>query len=323
MVLSNDIAALIGFGCEAVLYGAYCILFLISLHVLIWRRRSRDLNTPLLFANCMLFFSCTAHFALEFNHYYTTLQATGVPNFANETKRLFGADILISLIDFMGDMVLIYRCWLVWGKNYWVIILPFLTAVSGFACLMEVMHLLLSIDPSAPVAPAQVVPLGIAGYALPLCTNVLVTALIVVRIWYASLKIPDAGLSLGTRRTTRHAMSIVVESGALYLAVQLVFVVLFSIKHPAQAIVAVMAVQIYGIAPTLIIIRVGLGITTEPTHPIPGTHISWGFPTSNQDSTTRITADSRFAVITNDIELGSRKSLDTGKEISVSSSVAI
>lgn len=53
-------------------------------------------------------------------------------NFAAETKELFVADILISLIDLCGGIVLLHRCWLIWDKNYLVIILPFLTAVGGF-----------------------------------------------------------------------------------------------------------------------------------------------------------------------------------------------
>jgi hypothetical protein len=40
-------------------------------------------------------------------------------------------------------------------------------------------------------------------------------------------------------------MGIVIESGVLYLAVQIVLVTLFAIGHPAQGIVAVIAVQIY------------------------------------------------------------------------------
>jgi hypothetical protein len=45
--------------------------------------------------------------------------------------------------------------------------------------------------------------------------------------------------------TSRPAIDIVVDSGMVYLAVQLVFVVLFAIWHPAQGIVAVNAVQIH------------------------------------------------------------------------------
>ena len=48
-----------------------------------------------------------------------------------------------------------------------------------------------------------------------------------------------------TTRLARNAIAIIVESGALYLATQLVFVVLVNTTQPAQAIVAVMAVQIY------------------------------------------------------------------------------
>jgi hypothetical protein len=46
-------------------------------------------------------------------------------------------------------------------------------------------------------------------------------------------------------KTGRAAIDIIIESGMLYLAVQLVFVILFAIRHPAQAILARIAVQVY------------------------------------------------------------------------------
>lgn len=120
------------------------------------------------------------------------------------------------------------------------------------------------------------------------------TSLIVYRIWYTSRAIPDTPLEIG-QGATRRAMMLIVESGALYLLFQLVFVILFAIPHPAEAILAVMAVQIYvrntssdvdpskrvlslsqGIAPTLIIIRVGLGISSENTSGVVlSTRIKW------------------------------------------------
>ena len=53
------------------------------------------------------------------------------------------------------------------------------------------------------------------------------------------------GLYRSARSTGRTAVAIVVESGLLYLVTQVVFVVLFALGHPAQAILAVIAVQIY------------------------------------------------------------------------------
>lgn len=282
MALSNDMAALTGFACEAVVYGVHCVLFALSVMVLVKRNRSdRNVNTIIATANVILFLVCTTHFVIEFHHFYTTLQATGVDDFAAETKPLVGADILISLADLIGDGILIYRCWLIWGKNYLVVVIPSLCAVSGFACVTVVVYLLLSIDPSAPVAPEQLVPLATAGYSLPLATNVLVTVLIVLRIWYISPASDPNIRGISTpSRIARRAIDIVVESGALYMVTQIIFVALFVTRHPAQAIIGVIAVQIYGIVPTLIIIRATSGSSVISTIQRTTEVLSWDPPVS-------------------------------------------
>lgn len=61
----------------------------------------------------------------------TSQTTTGVDGFANETSVLVGADILISVTDFFGELILIYRCWLLWSKNYWIILVPSLTSIVG------------------------------------------------------------------------------------------------------------------------------------------------------------------------------------------------
>ncbi|KAH8087866.1 hypothetical protein BXZ70DRAFT_538501 [Cristinia sonorae] len=263
-MLDNDLAALIGFGCEALMYGIYVVIFVLSL-VFLYSGRRTQTNRLMTLSISILFILCTAHFALEFNHFYRTLERTGVAGYATETKELFAADILISLIDFVGDVVLLHRCWLVWGKNYHVVILPLLTAAAGFACGMSGLGILLNIDPTAPQAPLAVRPLGTAAFTLPLATNFLITILTVVRLYSMASKSRAAnnGNPVTTTSHVKKAVAIVVESGLLYLIGQLVFVILFSIGHPAQGIVAVIVVQIYGIAPTLISFRVGLGIATE------------------------------------------------------------
>ena len=101
-------------------------------------------------------------------------------------------------------------------------------------------------DPSAPIVPPSLVPVGLAGFVLPLCTNVMVTGLIAGRIWMLSPhKVYDLRGVYFPEGTGRQAIDIVIESGALYLVVQLVFVILFAMHHPAQGVVGVIAVQIY------------------------------------------------------------------------------
>ncbi|KAH9941746.1 uncharacterized protein BXZ73DRAFT_41625 [Epithele typhae] len=263
-MLPNDIAALIGFACEAALWGMYVILFGISMVLFLLRStRGTQSSYTLAVASTVLFLACTGHFAIEFNHFYTVLWATGVDGFSSETTPLIGADLLISTCDLLGDFILLYRCWMVWGRNWYIILLPSMTAIAGFACIAQAIHFIITTNSTASVPPPAIVPLTTASYALPLCTNAMTTGLIVFHIWRFTSRYKDENgetLSLpSTARLARTASGIIIESGVLYLVAQLTLVVLVSIKHPAEAIVAVGAVQIYGIAPTLIIIRVGLG----------------------------------------------------------------
>lgn len=74
----------------------------------------------------------------------------------------------------------------------------------------------------------------------------MVTGLIAGRIWMLSPhKVYDLRGVYFPEGTGRQAIDIVIESGALYLVVQLVFVILFAMHHPAQGVVGVIAVQIY------------------------------------------------------------------------------
>ncbi|KAG2030042.1 hypothetical protein BDR03DRAFT_975101 [Suillus americanus] len=266
MAVSINVTETVALVCEALLYGVYCVLFIVSVVILI--KHYRVPNRAIWVANCLLFTIATTHFVLVFNHFYIALEHAPLSEFNDETPALMGANLLSSVADLVGDLLLIYRCWLLWGKNSYVIILPLLTALGGFGCILPIPSLLLSIDPTSPVPPTQLVPLTTAGYALPLCTNIMVTGLIAGRLWYIS-RIPVVDehgkpvilkIAAGGR-----PMMLIIESGALYMVTQLIFVVLVAIGNPAEAILSYVGTQIYGIASTLIIIRVGLGISSEQT----------------------------------------------------------
>lgn len=165
------------------------------------------------------------------------------------------------------------------------------------------------------MAPASIVPWGLAAFVLPLVTNVIVTTLIAMRIWYLSPRKVRDMRSARFPTTGRATIDIVIESGMLYVVVQLIFVILFAIQHPALDIVGVIAVQIYvrifvtlkvenrckraphliqGIAPTLILIRVALGLSNMQfgpirsaaaasiaSHPASSTHVRIGYSTTS------------------------------------------
>lgn len=90
---------------------------------------------------------------------------------------------------------------------------------------------------------SEIVPMGLASFILPLCTNVMVTSLIIGRIWYMTHE--AARYSLQPNSATRKAMNIIIESGALYFAVQLVFVVTYALQHPAVYAMILITPPIY------------------------------------------------------------------------------
>ncbi len=110
---------------------------------------------------------------------------------------------------------------------------------------------LLNATPNAAIVPPALVPLGTAAFALPLVFNFLITGLITGRIWWQSRQrkasIRNAGSAVRQPNSSyaRKAMVVVVEAGVLYLLVQFVLTVLFAINHPAQIILADIAMQVY------------------------------------------------------------------------------
>ncbi|KAH9949905.1 hypothetical protein B0H21DRAFT_881538 [Amylocystis lapponica] len=269
MAITADKGAFVGFCVEAVFYGLYILIFFMSVGVLTVYRKQDNVSWSMLFMTCLLFTCCTVHFGLEFDNKLDVLfRRPGIISFEVETTELLACDILASITDFFSQLVMIYRCWLVWSKKFWVVVIPLLIAMGSIGCSMAGLGLLALVDPTAPLAPPEIAPLGTASFALSLCLNVIVTFLIIGRIyWVARGVARKSGTgningffrTLGSHDYIRAVTAMLIESGSLFLAAQLSFVVLFALGNPAQDVVYPAAVQIYGIAPTLIIVRVGLG----------------------------------------------------------------
>jgi len=179
------------------------------------------------------------------------------------TPALRTADALVTLTDFFAEIVLLYRLWIIWEQRIYVVIFPLIVSLAFVSVAMSTIGILVS-HPDAAIAPPSLVPLGTAAFAIPLCFNFMVSSLIVGRIWYKRRQTKFALRSPRSQEPVsgglvRNAMVICIESGVLYVVVQFVLTVLFAINHPAQIMISDISTQVYGIAPTLIFVRVGLG----------------------------------------------------------------
>ncbi|KAJ7149675.1 hypothetical protein C8R46DRAFT_1125747 [Mycena filopes] len=280
--VNPDQATFLGFGLEGVAYGVNVVLFGIATHVLVRKsRRNRRSNLPFLVFTFLMFALCTVHYALNFNNVYDGTMVHVRPHIAEETHLLVGADTIWLLTDFFSQLLLIYRCYLVWGRSLWVVVLPLLIALASAACGFAVTGLVNAINPTAPQVPPALVPIGDADFALSIILNFMVSSLIVGRIWWMS----RGGVVPHSSNAIQQATGLIIESGLLFLAVQFVFVILFAIAHPAQAVVEPIATQVYVISPMLIVVRIGMGAAYEPTNATAVTGTSVRFANSETDGT--------------------------------------
>ncbi|KZT20116.1 hypothetical protein NEOLEDRAFT_893217 [Neolentinus lepideus HHB14362 ss-1] len=269
MAYHADKAYLIGFIIEAMLYGIYIVLFGFSLAFLVWRRRTAGIHWFMLISTCILFIASTTHFGFGFNNVISAFinrrNEVGEPAVIVEEPDFdLLVDIMFSVNNFLGDAILIWRCWLVWQRGYRIVAFPAFILVVYAASAIVGLHNLSQVSSGGNQFSAPVAIFGTASFALSLALNFIVTFLIAGRIYYLANQLRGV---LPERRT-RQYMNIVIitmESGAIFTFVQVVFVVLWGIHSNAHWIGANPASQIYCIVPTLIIVRVGLGVSTEQT----------------------------------------------------------
>ncbi|KAJ7238713.1 hypothetical protein C8J57DRAFT_1727601 [Mycena rebaudengoi] len=154
----------------------------------------------------------------------------------------------------IADCVLIWRCWVVWNRNWKIIVLPLICTCVGAGLGYKSIHEQAAYIINPNLDRNKYVDYGTPYFALSLVTTSLATIFIVFRI--ITMTDPAARKARGYTR----AIEIMVESAALYsisLIVFLPFLVQkasFDSGYP-QAFIT----QLTGICPTLIVARVSFG----------------------------------------------------------------
>jgi len=164
------------------------------------------------------------------------------------------AAVVFAANTLVADCVLIWRCWIIWNRNWWIVGLPIcctlVGAGLGFKSIQEQAAYVLNPN----LDRNKFVDFATPYFALSLVTTCLSTLLIIFRI--ITMTEPTTRRSHGYTRV----IEIIVESALLYsiaMAVLLPLLVTDSMNDTyAHAVVG----QITGIAPTLIVARVTFGL---------------------------------------------------------------
>ncbi|ESK91811.1 hypothetical protein Moror_10537 [Moniliophthora roreri MCA 2997] len=268
--IALDKAEFVGLWVESILYGMNTILFAICIWVLVYyKKRSSGLNIPLLATAIFLYIFCTIRIGIDLGRgilaFFTFRNNPEGPlgfyeDISHWTRVL--REALYVTNSLVADTLVIYRLYVVWGYNWKItvgpIILLLASSISGYIAVWEITR----VASGGSIFAKQVADGATALFALSMGTNVIVTSLIAGRIWYIGHR---ASKHLGRQHGVKYsrALVVIVESGALYSVSLFILLILFAMGNDAQIILFNSASQIVGIAPTLIIVRVGLGLSAQ------------------------------------------------------------
>ncbi|KAF8811378.1 hypothetical protein BYT27DRAFT_7070094, partial [Phlegmacium glaucopus] len=184
----------------------------------------------------------------------------------------------------------IYRCWIVWGCNIHVVILPSILAFVFLAATSS----------SRSILSGQVVQsdwghwMTLAGVAVSMTVNALVTFLIVFKIFkvYHEVKSATDDKILGGTGGSkiRTVIFIVIESGMVLFSIQLarlVATIFLTTDAGLDSFYIIISIHqmLNGITPTIILVRASMGLSFHDKESMIESSIgSLHFATNNPDS---------------------------------------
>ncbi|KAF7364459.1 Rtt106 domain-containing protein [Mycena sanguinolenta] len=177
---------------------------------------------------------------------------------AKQVNRIFSVGDLtdVSPCSALADAILIWRCYAIWGNSWRAVAFPcvaYIINIGGF-----IVGALPLLGPSERTAIAVCI-------GTTFLTNVVASSLAAGRIWWISRRASFV-MSRTSRRTYAKLTAILIESGCIYPISIIVVLVLFVIPSTSTISVLISIAPVYhivGISPTLIIVRVGLGVSTD------------------------------------------------------------
>ncbi|KAI0779718.1 hypothetical protein C8Q74DRAFT_710801 [Fomes fomentarius] len=261
-----DKAYLTAIWLETLFYGINICLF--SSYVYILRFRHTRKITPIIFWVAVLMFCfATIHVSLGFCRliwgFIDLRDMPGGPGayFSDVSTPPNVAKVTIhSVNSILGDSIVVWRCWHVWGGNWKVCVVPILLICASAVC---------GFSQAIIFAQAKTVHSAFANelerwngslFSLSLVTNVVVTTLIAARIWFTTRETKDSGVSSAFRYTK--VLVLIIESAMIYSMALVIEITLYFIGSNAFYIVYDPIAQLTGIVPTMIIVMSVLGLTS-------------------------------------------------------------
>ncbi|PIL25979.1 hypothetical protein GSI_11733 [Ganoderma sinense ZZ0214-1] len=265
---------LIGIWIETALWGVNTVVFAGVCYVLFWKSKANN-SRVLGVTSLLLYLVVTLHVSASLRQELEAFIYTPSPPSADYASLYFLQEgstfaamknVLYTTAVFIQDLVLIWRMYVVWARNWKIIVIPLTVELVHIGCAYAAVILLT--QPNAGIYTPTLSTLGSLGWPL---------GAIASRMWFMgrTLSRVEAGSLGGAGRTRSNAyvapIFTIVESGAILVAVTVTMLALYKTGNPAALMCTDIATQIAALVPYLIIVRVGLGLT----HGLPNAYKSY------------------------------------------------
>ncbi|KAG6917361.1 hypothetical protein DXG01_002826 [Tephrocybe rancida] len=268
-------ARLAGLYVESVILGLYLVTFVNTLHALFFAgtrwKRIREIHKTMSFVALFMFVnvalgSATSVFVV-WKAYVLSPPGKGEATFSELSSWpvvLKSADLLTQTT--IGDAMLIYRCWIVYGRSWLVIIPSFVLWLGGTVCSVFLVYYEATTTTSALITASKLHPYGVAFWASTVSLNIITTTLLVWPIWKVARhheQFAYQSTNSGSLNIMKDVTYVIIESGLMYTVAAFMTFVTYTTKHNSLYIVSSAEVGIAGIAFNLIITRTAQAVRAK------------------------------------------------------------
>ncbi|KAK0209552.1 hypothetical protein IW262DRAFT_1468810 [Armillaria fumosa] len=250
---------------NALMHGIYTGVVIVTLRTIASRDNYQNYRKPCLFVSIILILYVLA----TFNFYCEWAQNISYFSTAGEcfwdvyrSKRDQGTPILLTvgidaiLSTALADATLIWRCWIVWGRTWRVVLVP--VACTTLAIISRgIITYYSSYGPVENMSPRALYLENLVNWAVLYSSLILATFLwCTIFIVHRILRV--SGISAGMRVYHR-LVEMLVESASLYSSA-IVILLVFEVRNEASgAYIEEFAIAMRGIMPTILVGRIAAG----------------------------------------------------------------
>ncbi|KAF7968814.1 hypothetical protein HWV62_29248 [Athelia sp. TMB] len=265
--LSMQAVGILSVWLETLLYGMYASLFFETVFIIIKKNKTNTGPSKIFFgAIILMFLTATTHIAVNLHRvmqaYVYQVDTIGPVAYFGDLGRWDNIlqDSLNAFMTWVGDGLVIYRCYIVWQEKLPVVLVPIAMVIMSIIANSIALYRFAHLGQVTIFAPSLVHWMNTI-YALAFVQNTLTTGLIAYRI-YAQDRL-SRGLVASSQVGLVELIRIMVESAGVYVLNVLILIILYAVNSNGQYIAQDAIVPVCGIVFTLITVR--LAMATAPT----------------------------------------------------------